>query len=176
MNRKDRRRAAKADREFTRWQAIAAQQPIARPCGDCTMCCTLLTIEELDKPAGEPCTHLGPKQTTCLFYDSRPPACREYRCSWSQGFGAVTDRPDLLGLIVDVHPSDAPGAVRIIAADRRVRQERDAVFRSLFAMGHYVILVTPNSREICSDVAGTMSHARASQAFDRERRRLQVVR
>lgn len=43
------------------------------------MCCRLLTIEELEKPAGLLCDHYA---GGCAIYEDRPDACRGFRCIW----------------------------------------------------------------------------------------------
>jgi hypothetical protein len=53
----------------------------ARTCGDCTLCCKLMAIEELDKPAGAWCGHCEPGKG-CLVYGKRPAECRAFNCLW----------------------------------------------------------------------------------------------
>jgi hypothetical protein len=53
----------------------------ARTCGDCTLCCKVMAIEELAKPAGQWCRHCKPGRG-CLVYDSRPAECRGFSCLW----------------------------------------------------------------------------------------------
>ncbi len=52
-----------------------------RACGNCTMCCKLLRIEELDKPVGEWCRHCDIGKG-CRIYDSRPEPCRGFNCGY----------------------------------------------------------------------------------------------
>ena len=53
----------------------------ARACGDCTLCCKVMAIEELAKPAGQWCRHCKPGRG-CLIYDSRPAECSAFDCLW----------------------------------------------------------------------------------------------
>jgi hypothetical protein len=53
----------------------------ARACGDCTLCCKVMAIEELAKPAGSWCPHCRPRQG-CLRYADRPAECRSFSCLW----------------------------------------------------------------------------------------------
>ena len=53
----------------------------ARQCGDCTLCCKIMAIETLAKPAGRWCGHCRPGQG-CLTYETRPSECREFNCLW----------------------------------------------------------------------------------------------
>ena len=53
-----------------------------RSCGDCTMCCTILTVDTPDfkKAAGAPCAHLG--EQGCSIHAVRPHICRTWFCAW----------------------------------------------------------------------------------------------
>ncbi len=53
----------------------------ARQCGDCTLCCKIMAIEELAKPAGQWCRHCEPSRG-CLTYGTRPSECRDFDCLW----------------------------------------------------------------------------------------------
>ncbi len=85
-------------------------------CGECGMCCKLLAIEALDKPAGAWCGHF---RRGCSIYADRPPACAGFHCVWLKSerlgpewrpdrakFVMYTERDDRrLNVIVDpAHP------------------------------------------------------------------------
>lgn len=61
-------------------------------CGECTVCCEVLRVDELDKPAGLLCEHCD-AGTGCTIYDKRFEICRTYQCLWLQG--VLGDRPEL---------------------------------------------------------------------------------
>lgn len=69
-----------------------------RPCGKCTVCCTVLAIDELDKPLNTPCPHLAP-EGGCGQYEQRPHACRAFDCVWRKGLGTSRARPDRSGVM-----------------------------------------------------------------------------
>jgi hypothetical protein len=52
-----------------------------RTCGDCTLCCKVMAIEELAKPAGSWCPHCKPRRG-CLVYEGRPGECQTFSCLW----------------------------------------------------------------------------------------------
>ena len=52
-----------------------------RSCGECTMCCKLLDVVALAKPAGSWCAHCAPGRG-CGIYEGRPGECRSFRCGW----------------------------------------------------------------------------------------------
>jgi len=60
----------------------------ARECGDCSLCCRLLLIDEgidIDKPADVWCRHCRPGNGGCSIYADRPQICREFQCAWRCG-------------------------------------------------------------------------------------------
>ncbi|MHC2439637.1 YkgJ family cysteine cluster protein [Bradyrhizobium sp. USDA 4451] len=52
-----------------------------RQCGDCTLCCKVMAIEELAKPANAWCPHCKPGRG-CRIYPDRPAECRAFGCVW----------------------------------------------------------------------------------------------
>ena len=58
-----------------------------RTCNGCSLCCTLLAVNELTKPAGVACQH---SDGGCSIYPDRPTTCRQFKCLW-------LDREDALG-------------------------------------------------------------------------------
>jgi Fe-S-cluster containining protein len=52
-----------------------------RSCGSCSLCCKVIAVDELRKPAGQWCSHLAPGRG-CTIHGVRPDACRRFFCSW----------------------------------------------------------------------------------------------
>ena len=52
-----------------------------RECGSCTLCCKLLAVPGLDKPAGQFCRHCVPGKG-CNIYRDRPEVCQAWNCGW----------------------------------------------------------------------------------------------
>lgn len=74
-----------------------------RVCGDCTMCCTVLTVDTPDfgKPAGTPCVHLT--SSGCGIHADRPRICRTWFCAWRRVAGLPEEaRPDRSGILVSL--------------------------------------------------------------------------
>lgn len=68
-------------------------------CGECTLCCTLLQVSELNKEAGESCKYCT---TKCSIYLERPLACKEFSCAYHQMKKASSNlRPDNCGIIFE---------------------------------------------------------------------------
>ena len=78
------------------------QQRIA--CGDCTACCQVFAVPELDKGPYAPCRHLG---SGCTIHPDRPRVCRDFVCAYAQGLlgDAASRRPDQSGLLFQLLPS-----------------------------------------------------------------------
>ena len=52
-----------------------------RECADCSLCCKLAAIPEIDKPANKWCRHCKPGDG-CLIYLTRPDTCAAFACDW----------------------------------------------------------------------------------------------
>jgi len=78
-----------------------------RRCGECSLCCTVLRVDELGKLGGEACRHLDSERGGCAIHPDRPQICRAYRCMWLRGALEEQDRPDRLGALVDLLPVGA---------------------------------------------------------------------
>lgn len=59
------------------------QAPVVhgRECGDCSMCCKIMEIPELNKPTGAWCEHVL-KRRGCAIYETRPPSCAAFYCGY----------------------------------------------------------------------------------------------
>jgi hypothetical protein len=87
----------------------------AKTCGSCSLCCKLLVIDELAKPAGAWCAHAAIGKG-CRIYEARPGSCRTFQCYWlTQAKLDAAWRPDRAGfllretgdglMLVEVEPS-----------------------------------------------------------------------
>ena len=78
-------------------------------CGTCSLCCKILDIDELGKPAGTWCEHCA--RPGCSQYAERAEICRTFECLWLQSqtrsdFNPMPEalRPDRCHAILTVHP------------------------------------------------------------------------
>jgi hypothetical protein len=77
-----------------------------RSCGSCTLCCKLLRVPEIDKPAGAWCGLCrrdgnGSGGRGCGDYAGRPPSCRNFECFWLIDGGFPEElRPDRCGIVI----------------------------------------------------------------------------
>lgn len=66
-------------------------------CGECTACCTLSVVSELNKKAGEHCTHCV--NNGCEIHGKHPQVCKDFSCAYFQGGSNVELRPDKCGIM-----------------------------------------------------------------------------
>jgi hypothetical protein len=82
-----------------------------RRCSTCTLCCKVMGIQELDKPAGRWCAHCQPGQG-CDIYGRHPPSCSVFMCLWLSAPGVPERlRPDRCNVVL---AAEANGA-RLVA-------------------------------------------------------------
>ncbi|MBJ6121857.1 YkgJ family cysteine cluster protein [Sphingomonas mollis] len=107
-----------------------------RACGDCTACCTELTVDTPDfaKPAGTPCVHLG--EQGCGIHAVRPRICRTWFCVWRR-VASLPDaaRPDRSGLLVSVNFVDRPqNCLEGVSINIRMLAGSDAIRNGMAAI------------------------------------------
>lgn len=82
----------------------------ARSCGSCTLCCKVMAVAKLDKPAGRWCVHIA-QGRGCAAYEARPSSCRDFSCGWLMQPGIPEAlRPDRSKVILQLE-----NAKRLIA-------------------------------------------------------------
>jgi hypothetical protein len=92
----------------------------ARRCGSCSLCCKLLPMEELHKPAGAPCPHQRHGKG-CAIYAHRPNPCRLWSCRWlTNDDTADLRRPDRSRYVVDPIPDFVTHVVDATGAETRI--------------------------------------------------------
>ena len=68
-------------------------------CGECTVCCTLSYVKELDKKPWETCGHCILKKG-CGIYGKHPKECKDFACAYLEsGVNNVELRPDKCGIM-----------------------------------------------------------------------------
>jgi len=74
-----------------------------RECGECNICCNIVQVSEgsFYKSAGVLCTFSN-KGCDLFNNEKRPKVCLSYQCSWSRGYGKITDRPDISNVMLSV--------------------------------------------------------------------------
>ena len=73
-----------------------------RECGTCNLCCKLLPVRDIAKPAGVRCKHTKHKRG-CMIYADRPFSCRTWSCRWMSDYSTVgLPRPDRAHYVIDM--------------------------------------------------------------------------
>ena len=129
-----------------------------KSCGSCALCCKLMEVPELDKPAGRWCRHCRPGNECSIYNDNgRPDVCRSYGCMWlssdlperwqpSRCKFVVTHKPSLHRMQVMVDPA-YPDAWRKEAFLSQFRLwARGGTIVSVF-VGDRVTHMLPNGEE-----------------------------
>lgn len=71
-----------------------------RECGECSLCCKLTRVHELNKLERDDCIHCD---NGCSIYNNRPISCVNFECAWLSGCIPERFRPDKCGVMVEVH-------------------------------------------------------------------------
>jgi len=84
------------------------QHPVVKPCGTCSLCCKVMEVGEIAKPAGSWCPRFA-KGVGCTVHADKPQTCRHFQCYWSVSEVLGEEwRPDRSKLVLW---SDAEGRV-----------------------------------------------------------------
>ncbi|MBV9288617.1 MAG: hypothetical protein JO288_12490 [Hyphomicrobiales bacterium] len=104
-----------------------------KTCGSCTMCCSALSIPELEKPAGPLCGN-GRPCGGCAIYAERPQVCRDFECEWLTRRDLPRPlRPDLVGTIL-MEDADSDEYQAVCAPEKPMAWRHPLVFKHLLAV------------------------------------------
>jgi hypothetical protein len=119
-------------------------------CGDCTLCCKLLKIEEVESAHNEWCKHCG--ENGCQIYDDRPEDCREFRCAWLQmDHAGIEMRPDKCGVIFEKFSDEVMAGVTDGRVEPIVQGQVEAFKREGISV---VVFNHDNKQKACFLAAG----------------------
>lgn len=110
----------------------------ARRCNQCTLCCKLLPVSEIGKPANTLCSQQRSKGCRVHGTAAYPRACRIWSCGWLQS-SVPLPRPDRAGYVIDPSPDFVliNGAtvpvIQIWVDPRRPEAHRDVSLRAWLA-------------------------------------------
>jgi hypothetical protein len=124
---------------------------VTKTCGSCTVCCKLISVKELNKPAGTPCQHCNIGRG-CAIYQDRPHSCRAWSCGWLVTPDMRDEyRPDRCGFVL-MAPLTNGKALQLSVDWKRIREKPrlkntmqkfvDAVTRS----GTSVVWIAPDRK------------------------------
>lgn len=85
-----------------------------KSCGDCGLCCKLMGVSALGKPAGKWCRQFS-KTSGCAIYETRPDDCRIFNCLWLLTEALdETWKPSVAGFVLH---SEQGGARLVVECD-----------------------------------------------------------
>ncbi len=121
-----------------------------RHCDDCSACCTVMAVHELEKSNWSGCPHVC--SGGCSIYEQRPGSCRTFDCLWLQGLlsDRQEHRPDRLGLVFTTLPVLVAGqqqqalvAMEVRAGARHGKKARK-VLQDLTARRIEIVIAKPD--------------------------------
>ncbi len=151
---------------------------MASHCQDCTGCCTVFEVKEIEKPFAVPCKYLGATLFGhgCTIYMDRPDACKRYVCLWldSQRRAEFTDRmpealrPDVSKVVMGWPWGEDRETLFIYpypGHDDAWRKEPIAShLRMILSRGGKIVVVTGNTR---TAIKGDMAFVGTEEEFAR---------
>jgi hypothetical protein len=88
-----------------------------RRCGECSLCCKVAIVPELQKAGGAWCSHAKPGQREggCTVYgsDRRPAVCGRFSCAWLEGVMPEPMRPDRIHAYIAATKDGKGAAVHV---------------------------------------------------------------
>lgn len=86
-------------------EARPAKRPDLKVCGDCTLCCKVYDVDDLEKKAGKRCDHVRP-EGGCGVWGLHPKTCQDFKCLWLRHDDMkVMWRPDICGFVMRIEPN-----------------------------------------------------------------------
>jgi hypothetical protein len=77
----------------------------SRECGDCSLCCKVLGIPELNKAKDAWCPNFA-AGIGCHIYADRPPSCRNFVCRWMSDPAMGPEwKPSICKMVIDTRRS-----------------------------------------------------------------------
>lgn len=111
-------------------------------CGECTVCCTLSVVTEINKKAWELCTHCI--NNGCEIYGKHPKECKDFRCAYLQGSNNINLRPDKCGVMFIKRSNRIFSGILVL--DTLVTNTAKAQIASFKQQGYSVIMLKQGER------------------------------
>lgn len=135
---------------------------MSRICGSCQLCCTLLTVSEIEKPIEQRCVHQC--QRGCAIHDTKPDSCAAFECAWLQGQAegwGMSLRPDRCGVVFYIEDNpEFRGRIIIAQVDPQrpradTRRTVSRVIDKLVSRGQTVGILCGRRRTVHTPHEGT---------------------
>ncbi|CAN7528985.1 hypothetical protein LJR219_003732 [Phenylobacterium sp. LjRoot219] len=122
--------------EVSVWRSALAAHTTRRRCNGCDLCCSIMGVRELQKPAFTPCAKLAGAGAGCSVWGEHPASCKSFACLWRGSDDLLPPElfPPDCGFLVELDPSPAwPTAVKVCPAPGRPDAWDTPRNRTLFA-------------------------------------------
>ena len=106
-------------------------------CGECTVCCTLCVVPEINKEAGEDCINCD--KGGCQIYGDHPKSCKDFNCAYLEGGKDLNLRPDKCGVMFFKKSEEL--FCGVIVQGRQATALAGGQVRSFNSQGYSVILM-----------------------------------
>jgi len=84
-----------------------------KTCGSCNLCCKVVAVESLNKPAGSWCKHAKPGNG-CGIYGSHPAQCQGFKCLWLEDPSLSDEwKPNKIRFVVRADGNDSAIAIDV---------------------------------------------------------------
>lgn len=97
-----------------------------RECGNCSLCCTVMAVRELDKGANTSC--VNDCGGSCGIYEQRPQSCRDFECLWLKGVVPQSVKPNECDVVLGA-TLDGNGMVAYVPSSRAHAHEHGDIKR-----------------------------------------------
>ena len=68
-----------------------------RECGNCSLCCEVMAVEDINKKEYQKCENQG---LGCRIHNEKPDQCKSFACAWLEGNIPYDLKPDNVGFFV----------------------------------------------------------------------------
>lgn len=96
---------------------VLMDRPNMRQCGDCSLCCTVMAVGEINKPENVKCSKLT-TMGRCSIYSTKPASCTSYQCLWLAGAMPEELKPSRSRIVADTGSSGNIVVMHVSPYDR----------------------------------------------------------
>ena len=137
-------RARRRGRELPKRKAN--NDPIRGTRGNCSLCCKLQAIPELDKPADKWCQHCRPGKGGCSIYNDRPNVCQAYMCLWLDGLLGDEWQPTSSKIVVQSDESAGRRLLFLVDHSTPDRWREPPYYKQILAWSEHELRAEPAKR------------------------------
>ena len=105
-------------------------------CKECTACCTMFYVKEINKPSNTECIYCD---KGCTIHDNKPLECSNFNCAYVQMKKEnINLRPDNCGIIFEKHSDRIFHGT--LVTDKKISHYGNMQIKSFLKQGYSVVL------------------------------------